>query len=668
MVDYRAKFDSQLRDIHTSFLDIQRANRDRVYPLHSAALHGGPVSLLLQFGDDLAGIEARGFRTRWAEGNFARGDVAPADLEAVARHPQVIQLEYGGRLKPSLDTSAKEIKARGPDLTKAVWNVDTSTGAFKGNRGAGVLIGVIDTGIDITHPVFIKPSGTDTRIKRIWDMGIDPHDGIKGPDVSWLPSGLAYGVVYTDQMINAVLRKTPGRKTVKHQDCYGHGTYAASVAAGNGSAARSGKKFEFVGVAPEADLIIVKIFFLLKEPKRNGVALELGELLEDAISYITRVAKDEFNERTVVMNASLGMEFGPHDGLTASDLRIEAQFRGATKKVLVAAAGNEAEGRQHAVITMPASKTIDVPFTLYDERDVTSDKAHCVDRQNAAPELEIQFWYRQLGPQQKLDSLLTLPGAKSPTPGPALGGHVDGTYRGKHPFRITHDGDATKRPPATPVTRNVLRIKVTPLANKFGTGPCTLQLTGPAQTVIHVWGRQDQPPNGFRIGHDDPASEDGGMLPLPAGMVEASTSTISYPGTSAGAVAVAAYDDTDSGHAIASFSSQGPLVDYSGSGPYVAKPDLAAPGVEIEAATASDSLVRAFAKKAKKDYAPYASNNGTSAAAPHVSGVAALMFEKNASLARDELVKQLRNHARPPQQADTFGAGRVDAKASRDAV
>jgi subtilisin family serine protease len=100
----------------------------------------------------------------------------------------------------------------------------------------------------------------------------------------------------------------------------------------------------------------------------------------------------------------------------------------------------------------------------------------------------------------------------------------------------------------------------------------------------------------------------------------------------------------------------------------VAKPDLAAPGVEIEAATASDSLVRAFAKKAKKDYAPYASNNGTSAAAPHVSGVAALMFEKNASLARDELVKQLRNHARPPQQADTFGAGRVDAKASRDAV
>jgi hypothetical protein len=53
MVDYRARFDAELRDIYTSFLDIQRGNRDRVYPLHSAALHGRPVSLLLLLGPEV---------------------------------------------------------------------------------------------------------------------------------------------------------------------------------------------------------------------------------------------------------------------------------------------------------------------------------------------------------------------------------------------------------------------------------------------------------------------------------------------------------------------------------------------------------------------------------------------------------------------------------------
>jgi len=192
-------------------------------------------------------------------------------------------------------------------------------------------------------------------------------------------------------------------------------------------------------------------------------------------------------------------------------------------------------------------------------------------------------------------------------------------------------------------------------------------LTGPAGTVIHAWARQDYPPQGFRIGHDKIVDEQVEMDDLPAEMVPASTSTINYPGTSAGAVTVAAYTDTDPQHAIWSSSAQGPLVNYSSvSSPYVAKPDLAAPGVGIEAATASGSLLRTAANF---DTDPYASFNGTSAATPHVCGVAALMFEKNIHLARADLVKKLKASARAPKnQADTFGAGRVDAKAARDAV
>jgi subtilisin family serine protease len=667
MVDYRAKFDASLRDIHTSFLDLRRGNRDRVYPLHSAALHGGPVSLLLQFGDDLAGIEACGFRTEWAEGHFARGDIDLADLDAVASHPEVIQLEYGSRPRPLLDTSAPEIRARATSTAPGVWAV-TSAGVFSGNEGAGVLIGVIDTGIDISHPVFLKPGSTNTtRILRIWDMGIAPHDGILGPDVSLLQGNFTYGIEYTDALINDVLQKKPGRKPVKHKDCYGHGTHVASIAAGNGSAPHAKKKFEFVGVAPAAELIIVKLFFLAKDPQQNGVDLTFERLLEDAISYVLRVAKNNLGDRPVVINASLGNEIGPHDGLSATERRLEALFRNASKVALVAAAGNEAGSRQHAVITMPGSGTIDVPFMLYDERTVKTDKASCDSRPNAAPELEIQFWYR-LGAQQALTCALTLPGASTPTSGPTLGNHVDGTYRGTQPFHLTHDADATQRPPAaTPLIRNVLRVKVTPQGGNFGTGRFTLRLAAPAGAIINAWCEQAPTPHGFRIGHDKPKTDPLEMLPLPAGIsILSDTLTLSSPATSAGAIAVAAYNDVDPGHSIADFSSQGPLADYEGSGPYVAKPDLAAPGVQITAAISGAPALRSYVKVLTG--AQYAILDGTSMAAPHVSGVAALMFEKNNNLTRADLLKRLQDHARPPNQPDEFGAGRVDAKASRDAV
>jgi subtilisin family serine protease len=369
-------------------------------------------------------------------------------------------------------------------------------------------------------------------------MGIAPHDGILSPDVSLIQGNFTYGVEYTETLINDVLQVKPGRKPVNHHDCFGHGTHVASIAAGNGSAQRDKKKYEFVGIAPAADLIVVKMFYLSQYPERNGVALSFDRLLEDAISYVQRVAKNILGGRPVVINASLGQEIGPHDGLSPSDLRIEVLFRNAAKVALVAAAGNEAKSRQHAVITMPASGTIDVPFTLFDERRLKTDKAHCDSkpRDNAAPQLEIQFWYGQLGPEQALSCAITLPGAKTPTPGPALGNHIDGKYRGNQPFHVTHDADTTHRPPATAtLTRNVLRIKVTPKRNNFGTGRFTLRLNAPAATIIHVWGQQDIL-HGFRIGHDKPKSKTDPpeTLPLPAGIPPLASRLGSQHGTEPG--------------------------------------------------------------------------------------------------------------------------------------
>ncbi len=457
MADYRAKFDSELRDIHTSFVDLQRGNRERVYPHHSKAVRSVPLSLLLQFSDDLAGIEARGFRTEWVEGNFARGDVDLADLEAVASHPMVIQLAYGGGYQPLLDTSVEEITARENAQVPGVWKVDTTTGVFGGSRGAGVLIGVIDTGIDIHHPVFLAPgSGSKTtRIKRIWDMGIPPHDGIGSPDMSLLQGNVTYGVEYTEQMINDFLQKKPGAKKVKHKDCYGHGTHVASIAAGDGRATHKKKQWEFVGVAPEADLIIVKLFFPQVEPP-----VDESRRFEDAVTYIERVAKTpDLKDRPVVINASLGENLGPHDGLVAWDQLLETRYKGAARKAFVAAAGNDGGERQHGVIVIPSTGKVDVPFTFYDERrGVDHDKSRCDSRPNGQPEIKVEFWYRPPAAPAKVTASLRPPKGPAMT-APALPGSQSFTYAGKFKLMITHDAETRQRPPGTTVTRNVLRIK-----------------------------------------------------------------------------------------------------------------------------------------------------------------------------------------------------------------
>lgn len=670
MVDYRAKFDSELRDIHTSYLDLRRGNRERAYPHHSKALEERPLSLLLQFADDLAGIEARGFRTEWVEGRFARGDVELADLEAVASHPDVIQLAYGGRYQPKLDTSVPEITARGPNTTAAVWTVNTTTGVFAGSRGDGVLIGVVDTGIDIHHPVFLKPGSNNvTRIMRIWDQGIPPHDGIPSPDVSLLQGSVTYGVEYTEQMINDVLQKKPGAKKIKHRDCYGHGTHVASIAAGDGRAKVGKKQWEFVGAAPEAALIVVKLFFLQQEPP-----VDEQRRLEDAFTYVERVAKtklnDQLNNAPVVINASLGENLGPHDGLVAFDHFLETRFKGATRKALVAAAGNDAGSRQHGVIAIPTAGKIDVPFTLYDERrGVVKDKSHCDARPNGEKEIVIEFWYRPPAAPGTVTAVL------HPPKGPAInapavsGSPVSAKYPGGFTVMVSHDADEVQRPPGTKVTRNVLRIKFLVKSNSYGTGPCTLTMNGPAGTTVHAWCNQFFPNHGIRIGHDRPGTDKEPdvmkrLKPLPAGVTVPDSVTVNSPASSAGAIAVAAYDD-DSGQ-LAGFSSQGDLVDYSTLGPYVAKPDIAAPGVTISAANAAGSFLSAFLTVlAGKNYVDM---DGTSMATPHVSGVAALMFQKKPNLSLADLVKQLKGKARPTPPKQEFGDGKVAAKASFDAV
>ena len=123
-----------------------------------------------------------------------------------------------------------------------------------GLDGAGVLLAVIDSGIDYFHPDFRKEDG-QTRIGLLWDQSI--QEGREGIGSAYLGDS-ALGYVYTAEQINQALSagsRQEGLRLVPSQDISGHGTHVAGIAAGNGRA--SGGRYR--GVAYESELIVVKL-------------------------------------------------------------------------------------------------------------------------------------------------------------------------------------------------------------------------------------------------------------------------------------------------------------------------------------------------------------------------------------------------------------------------
>jgi hypothetical protein len=139
-------------------------------------------------------------------------------------------------------------------------------------------------------------------------------------------------------------------------------------------------------------------------------------------------------------------------------------------------------------------------------------------------------------------------------------------------------------------------------------------------------------------------------------------------------IAVGAYNAEASGTPLAEFSAQGPAPSNLALGLYapaavIAKPDIAAPGVAIDSARAEE---RRCCSCCECCVDRYLAEQGTSQAAPHVTGVVALMFARDPTLSLDEIRAHLRSTARNPPAlppgwpaaGDLWGAGPVNARAA----
>jgi subtilisin family serine protease len=179
-------------------------------------------------------------------------------------------------------------------------------------RGQDVIMGIIDTGIELAHPDFQHPDGT-TRVIALWDQTQPETFPFR------VPQPYGYGQEWNAEEINAGIsgHNDPAQFS-------GHGSTVTGAAAGNANATG-----DYIGVAPESDLVIVATNF-----NHPNWKMSVAEAVEWIFNKAAAIGKP------AVINASLGDYFGSHDALDAPALAINNMLEAAPGRVLVCAAGN----------------------------------------------------------------------------------------------------------------------------------------------------------------------------------------------------------------------------------------------------------------------------------------------------------------------------------------
>lgn len=485
--------------------------------------------------------------------------------------------------------------------------------------GAGVVVGVIDVGgIDIHHPDFCLPNalghvtghvtGRRTRIAWLWDQ---TAEGAAAPAAGATPEPFGYGVEYSASDINAELAAQAPYSVVAHRpDLPDSGASHGTHVTGIAAGNGAGSDGTYTGVAPEAEIVFVNV-----GDSGTGGFADMARVC-DALAYVVERA----GTKPVAVNISLGDNLGPHDGTSLVERFIDG-ITGTPGRVVVVAAGNNNDRRCHAELRAPAGAAVSLDLTVPPGTD-------CGEA--------LEIWYPGA---DRLDLYLFAPAAAAPC--------------------------AVVEPGSPPVVVEVgsTRIIVTSAVSDARNG----------DKVIHLLMMPTRAPGRLTDGTFRLELRRSEGYPAPAretvchAWIDGNTSvrwaqptkgrcTLTTPASARGAIAVA-NSMPSSGGTISDTSGRGPTRDGR------KKPDVAAPGQAIVAPTAG---------RTPGPPAAYIAAFGTSQSAPHVTGVAALLFQcrgarLDAAAIRSMLVRSAdRNDIEGPWDP-ACGFGRVRAESASSA-
>ncbi|WP_124068089.1 S8 family peptidase [Clostridium sp. E02] len=275
--------------------------------------------VIVKHSGDISGLEQVGIKVEQMVNEYAILRVPESYIDTLS---ELAQIEFVEKPK-GLNFAINQAKAAScVNIVQQGNNVLT---------GKGVIVAIIDSGIDYYHPDFRNADGT-TRILKLWDQNLDR--------------------VFTEEEINTALAtgsREEALKLVPSIDVSGHGTAVASIAAGNGRENRG----QYRGVAYESPLLVVK----LGVPQKDGFP-RTTELMR-AVNVVVKEAVER--QMPLAINLSFGNTYGSHDGTSLLETFLD-DISNYGKNVIVVGTGNEGVGGGHisGVLTTASPQDIEL--------------------------------------------------------------------------------------------------------------------------------------------------------------------------------------------------------------------------------------------------------------------------------------------------------------------